>query len=249
MRGRWFVQNVLNRHPKLKEKVFPLYSRYLSWRARREVQRRLKNLEPEKLYDLENVEEKNVVVVTVDAMRFKNTSLADYERDTTPFLASIGKGYKAVSGAPWTYPSVPTILTGLYPSRHGAYIQGREKYLDNLKNFRGMREGIITLPELLLYLGYDVYMATAIGLSSFHFRKRVPDIRWYPGETRAEKILDDFLRWVKPGRRFFAYLHLGDPHEPLDPPREYWDYFGRVKRLKNIERCLHKTRGLEETGL
>jgi len=233
---RWVVQNVINKHPRLKETVFPIYSKYVAWTTRREVQRRLKSLKPENYYDFENAEPKNVIIITADCMRFKNTSMAGYERDTTPFLASIGKNYRAVSGAPWTYPSVPTILSGLYPTRHGAYIHNRKKYLDNLEHLKGIKESVITLPELLLYMGYDVYMATAIGLSSFHFRKRIPDIRWYPGEARAEKILDDFLRWAerRRGRRFFAYLHLGDPHEPLNPPDEYWNYFGKVKNLKNI---------------
>ena len=234
---RWIVQNVINKHPKLKEKVFPLYSKYVAWTTRREVQRRLRSLKPERYYDFEDAERKNVVIITVDCMRFKNTTQAKYERDTTPFLASIGKNYRALSGAPWTYPSVPTILSGLYPTRHGAYIHSRKKYLDNLEHLKGIRQSVITIPELLLYMGYEVYMATAIGLSSFHFRKRIPAIRWYPGETRAEKILGDFLRWAekRKGKHFFAYLHLGDPHEPLNPPEDYWNYFGRVKRLKDIE--------------
>jgi len=233
---RWVVQNIINKHPKLKGMVFPVYSKYVTWTTRREVQRRLKSLKPEKYYDFENAEPKNVIIITADCMRFKNTSQAGYERDTTPFLASVGKNYRAVSGAPWTYPSVPTILSGLYPTRHGAYIHNRKKYLDNLEHLKGIKENIITLPELLLYLGYDVYMATAIELSSLHFRKRIPNIRWYPGETRAERILNDFLDWInqKHDKNFFAYLHLGDPHEPLNPPDEYWNYFGEVKNLKNI---------------
>ncbi|WP_297510158.1 sulfatase [Thermococcus sp.] len=234
---RLIVQKVINKYPKLKEMLFPLYSKYVAWTTRREVQRRLKNLKPERYYNFENAIRRNVIIVTVDCMRFKNTSQAGYFRDTTPFLSSLGKNYTAVSGAPWTYPSVPTILSGLYPTRHGAYIHSRKKYLDNLGHIKGIKQSVITLPELLLHMGYDVYMATAIELSSFHFRKRVPYIRWYPGETRAEKILGDFLKWVegRRGKSFFAYLHLGDPHEPLNPPEEYWNYFGRVKRLRNIE--------------
>jgi len=234
---RWIAQNVVNKHPKLKEKVFPLYSKYVTWTTRREVQRRLENLKPERYYDFDDAERRNVIIITVDCMRFKNTTQAGYERDTTPFLASLGKNYRAVSGAPWTYPSVPTILSGLYPTRHGAYIHSHKKYLDDLKHLKGIRQSVITLPELLIYMGYEIYMATAIELSSFHFRKRIPSIRWYPGETRAEKILEDFLMWAekKRGKSFFAYIHLGDPHEPLNPPEEYWNHFGKVKKLKNIK--------------
>jgi len=234
---RWVVQNIINQHPKLKERVFPIYSKYVAWVTKRDVQRRLNSLKPEEYYSLEDIERKNVIIITADCMRFKNTSQAGYHRDTTPFLTAIGNNYRAISGAPWTYPSVPTILSGLYPTRHGAYIHNRKKHLDTLEYLRGIKGEVITLPELLLYLGYEVYMATAIGLSSYHFRKRIPNIQWYPGETRAEKILEEFLKWAKKRRgHFFAYLHLGDPHEPLNPPERYWNYFGKVKRLKNIEK-------------
>uniref|UniRef100_UPI002619ADBD sulfatase family protein n=1 Tax=Thermococcus sp. TaxID=35749 RepID=UPI002619ADBD len=111
------------------------------------------------------------------------------------------------------------------------------KYLDDLKNLRGLKESVVTLPEVLYFLGYSVYVGTVIELSSLPLKRRVPLIRWYPGETRAERIFGDFLKWAEKrgGKSFFAYLHLGDPHEPLNPPEEYWNYFGRVKRLKNIE--------------
>lgn len=233
---RWLTQKVLNKHPKLKGIIFPIYSKYLAQKTIKDVKNRLKEIEPDRYFNLDNVERKNIIIITVDCMRYHNTSIADYERDTTPFLSEFGRSYRAITGAPWTYPSVPTILSGLYPTRHGAYIHSKVKQLDYLENIKGIKKNVITLPELLLYVGYEVYMATSIELSSLHFRRRIPNIRWYPGETRAEKILVDFMKWLEKrrNREFFAYLHLGDPHHPLNPPIEYWNYFGEVKKLKNI---------------
>ncbi|WP_457752153.1 sulfatase, partial [Thermococcus sp.] len=235
---RWITQNVINRSPTLKRAVFTLHSRYVNRRTKREAMMRIKSLKAEEKFDFSDTERRNVLIIAVDCMRFKSTSLAGYERDTTPFLKEFGKAYRAVTGAPWTYPSVPTILSGLYPTRHGAYIHSKIKQLDYLENVRGIRRSVVTLPELLLYIGYDVYMATSIELSSLHFRKRIPDIRWYPGETRAERVLGDFMNWLRKRNKksFFAYIHLGDPHEPLNPPERYWNHFGEVKRLKNITR-------------
>lgn len=234
---RWTTQNIINRSSILKKTLFAFHSKYVNIRTRREALKRIKTLKAENNFDLIGMEKRNVLFIVIDCLRFKNTSLASYERDTTPFLKAFGEHYKAITGAPWTYPSVPTILTGLYPTKHGAYIHSRVKHLDNLKNLGGIRRNIITLPELFLYVNYDVYMATSIELSSLHFRRRIPDIRWYPGETRAEKILSDFLKWVNKRKKpFFAYLHLGDTHEPLNPPKEYWNFFGKVKKLRNIEK-------------
>ncbi|WP_457751848.1 sulfatase, partial [Thermococcus sp.] len=235
---RWITQNIINRSPCMKRIAFSLHSYYTNKKNREHALRRIKSIDITQKFDMSDVHRKNVLIITVDCMRFKNTSLAGYECDTTPFLKEFGKAYRAVTGAPWTYPSVPTILSGLYPTRHGAYIHSKVKQLDYLENVRGIKKSVITLPELLLYIGYEIYMATSIELSSLHFRKRIPNIRWYPGETRAERVFEDFLKWLRKrkNKNFFAYIHLGDPHEPLNPPERYWNYFGEVKRLKNIMR-------------
>jgi len=233
---REITQVILNRVPPLKRVVHRVYSSYTNWRGNRGFHERIKIVKKDFPVEVEGNPTRNVVVIAVDCMRYLNTSLSGYIRDTTPFLKHFGVAYRSISAAPWTYPSVPSILAGLYPHNHGAYIKGTEKYLDNLKNLKGIKPTVITLPEIMYILGYGVYMATAIELSSLHFRRRVPLIRWYPGETRAEKIFKDFVEWVnkQKGRPFFAYLHLGDPHEPLNPPDEYWNYFGSVERLKGI---------------
>ncbi|WP_457742592.1 sulfatase [Thermococcus sp.] len=178
----------------------------------------------------------NVLIVVADCLRFKNTSLSGYDRDTTPFLASLKNSGKATSTAPWTHPSVASIMTGLYPHNHGAYIHSKLRNFDNPKNFRGIRKDILTLPEIAALNGYNVYFATSIDVASFPMKGRAP-LRLYPAETNGDKIIKDFLNWLdKKGESFFAYLHLGDTHEPLNPPETFKNYFGRVKKLRNIER-------------
>lgn len=189
-----------------------------------------------KRFDVKIEDKKSILIVVADCLRFKNTSLAKYERDTTPFLNTLKYSGKATAAAPWTHPSVASMMTGMYPHNHGAYIHSKLKNFDNPKNFKGIRKGIITLPEIAALNGYNVYFATSIDVASFPMRGRSP-LRLYPAETRGGKIIRDFLQWLD-GKRgaFFAYLHLGDTHEPLNPPESFRNYFGKVKRLKNIER-------------
>ncbi|WP_297471186.1 sulfatase [Thermococcus sp.] len=179
----------------------------------------------------------NVIIVVADCMRFKNTSLNNYDRDTTPFLNSLPIKGKAVSAAPWTHPSVASIMTGMYPHNHGAYIHSKLRNFDNPRNIKGIRRRYLTIPEISALNGYDVYFATSTDVASFPMKGRSP-VKIYPGETRGITLVNDFLRWAKKekNKNFFAYIHLGDTHEPLNPPKEFRNYFGEVENMPNIER-------------
>ena len=65
----------------------------------------------------------NVLMYVVCTLRPDHTSLYGYSRDTTPFLKKLGaEGVvfdDAQSQAPWTKPSVASMLTSLYAYTHG----------------------------------------------------------------------------------------------------------------------------------
>jgi len=228
------LKETLLRTP-LKDMFYWTYKVKKEEKYHREFEKRIKELKRQNLnFDISD--RVNVLIVVADCLRFKNTSLSEYERDTTPFLASLKRSGKAMAAAPWTHPSVASLMTGLYPHNHGAYITSKLRNFDNPKDFRAIRKGILTLPEIAALNDYNVYFATSIDVASFPLRGRAP-LRLYPAETSGEKIIKDFLKWlVDHGENFFAYLHLGDTHEPLLPPKMFKNYFGEVKKLKNIER-------------
>lgn len=66
----------------------------------------------------------NLALVLVDTLRADHTSLYGYERPTTPELeriASEGVVFERhLANAPWTKPSVASLLTGLHPTAHGS---------------------------------------------------------------------------------------------------------------------------------
>src|SRR5207247_5717952 len=61
----------------------------------------------------------NVVIVLIDTLRADHMSLYGYARDTTPELQRIARQGLVLrshfANAPWTKPSVASIITGLHP--------------------------------------------------------------------------------------------------------------------------------------
>lgn len=72
-----------------------------------------------------------VVWLTIDSLRYDHTSMAGYQRDTTPNMDRIrsspsGRSFSNCSShGIWTRPSSGSILTGTHPSRHGLGIHNQ----------------------------------------------------------------------------------------------------------------------------
>ena len=90
----------------------------------------------------------NVAVFVIDTLRPDHLGSYGYERKTSPVidaLASEGILFEqAISTAPRTWQSFTSMLTGLYPPRHGV-----RQIFD-----RPLRGGVATLPALLAARGY-----------------------------------------------------------------------------------------------
>ena len=99
----------------------------------------------------------HVLFILVDTLRADHTGIGGYARDTTPgldVLAREGTVFENhFANAPWTKPSVASILTGLLPPTHGCqwgdFKQVREGKVDLLA------EGFTTLPEVLREHGWS----------------------------------------------------------------------------------------------
>lgn len=91
----------------------------------------------------------NVILLVIDTVRADRVSSYGYERETTPnfdAFASHATVYTdAVSQAAWSIPSHASLLTGRYPSEHGATSVGP------------IFQYSPTLPELLQEAGYETY--------------------------------------------------------------------------------------------
>ncbi|HWP64731.1 MAG TPA: sulfatase [Candidatus Limnocylindria bacterium] len=190
----------------------------------------------------------HVLLIMVDTLRADHLGAFGSTRVKTPHidrLAADGTRYtRAFAQASWTRPSVATILTGLYPSSHGAVHKA-----DTL------RDGVITLAEAMAAGGYrtvgfpnNVNVTASFnfqqGFGEFHYlapslffgaseeaaklslysmlrlvRERFlsRSINVYNYYQPAEAVTEVVTRWLdglQPGERFFLYAHYMDPHDP-----------------------------------
>lgn len=179
----------------------------------------------------------HVVVVVVDALR---GDVVDEE--SMPFTASLSGTTRAIAPGTWTFPSVSSMLTGVYPHEHGAMhgpTGGSED--DRMVLPPRMDEDRITMSEVLAGAGYETYggfghdtpfvaLSGRFGTHDMHHQI----------DSSAEQVLDAHLDWLRGrgDRRTFSFVHLADPHIPVTPPAEYraaYDVDDAIPNLENWE--------------
>jgi arylsulfatase A-like enzyme len=159
----------------------------------------------------------NVLLLMIDTLRADHLSCYDPSNVRTPHidtLAENGLRYaSAFSQASWTRPSVATILTGLYPSSHGAVHKA-----DILP------DRIDTLAEMLQRAGYrTIGFANNANVSpAFNFQQGfdeyhylAPDFFFGATEPAAQLALYSGLRLVR--ERFLArYVDVRHYYQPAE---------------------------------
>ena len=175
----------------------------------------------------------DVVLIVVDTLRADHLGAYGYARPTSPRidrLADHGALFESAwSAAPWTLPSVMSIVTGRPASGHRVENDGLK-----------LAAGVPTLAETLGAAGYatgafvsHVYVSGlygfARGFQTFDdFGLSKPDYRLEAGmEPDAGRVTGAVLAWLaRQGRRpVFVMVHYFDPHWPYDPPPEYAGLF------------------------
>jgi arylsulfatase A-like enzyme len=180
----------------------------------------------------------DLILVTVDCLRRDRLSAYGYERPTTPFLDGLLDGAlhatSAHSVSSWTCPAVCSLLTGLYPHRHGGgLVPGEPKNLSRNNLPTVLPADIPMISDVLAARGY----ATAAIGAVWNAHLSIPGRFGYMAmvEKAASKLARRSVRWLRTqDRPAFLWLHLGDPHEPLDVPRSMWNLFGEVPRLRKV---------------
>lgn len=198
--------------------VGPLYFRYQSrladWRHR----------PPEKAHRRRREAPDHVLLIVVDALR------PDHVPDLPiPFR-------HAIAPSTWTFPSVTSMHTGAYPSEHGAVAHTRPG--DDEYAMPGQVTDRPTLPTELEAAGYDTYGGTAFVVPFYALRGWYQRHRLY-GDDPAEKVLSDYLSWRQGRDRTFGYVHLGDLHDPIEVPTEYFEARDVDQRVfEEVEPCV-----------
>lgn len=181
-----------------------------------------------------------IIVVVVDCLRKDHMSLYGYHRNTTPFLdmtAQRGAVFtNAIAAAPWTYPSVVSILTGLYPHNHGAVMAGEMRNFEETHtNMQRLRKDILTMPEVFSLLGYKTFLCTSNGLVDIAVPNTFDNTLNY--NDRSSKQVNDVINWLSRHRNVssLVYLHLMDLHAPVSVPSNVRNVFGDIPNIPDLE--------------
>jgi arylsulfatase A-like enzyme len=188
---------------------------------------------------------RSILFYLVDTCRADHLSANGYERPTTPFLEELAargvRFSRCFSQAPWTKPSVGTILTSCYPS-----VTGMHGLLDSLdKRF-------VTLPEALRDAGWYTAGFSAnplMGRMSNYNQgfRRFLDANFVIPQGRngtlhaggsAEALNRHVLPWIAQNQEwpFFLYVHSIDPHEEYEPAARYLGMFADPEREPEYRR-------------
>ena len=176
----------------------------------------------------------NVIVYLVDTLRADRVGVyagtdgiparPAGERSLTPavdaFAADGGVVFdEAIAQAPWTRPTVATLLTGLGPLAHGVTT------LDDR-----LADDANTLPEILQDAGYR----TAAFSTNWHVTEATgmaqgfDDFIFLPDAVHSRTVARRVVRWLddrsgtggRANEPFFLYVHTLDPHAPYEPPAD-----------------------------
>ena len=166
-------------------------------------------------------ERRNVLLVTIETLRADHVGAYGYERNTSPNLdrlARQGALFRTTAAqAPFTLPSMASLMTGLTPSRHG------------VRNHPGtLGSDQTTLAERFREAGYQTAAMTRHtwlrpksgldqGFEEYHNTKFAAGL-----DARSLSLAAmDWLERRDPDRPFFLWLHFLDPHLPYTPSYPY----------------------------
>lgn len=177
-----------------------------------------------------------VVLISCDTMRSDHLSCYGYARETTPHLDAFAKESvlfeNAITPETWTLTAHMSMLTGLYPTRHGVNAS------------TNLAEAVQTLPEALAgagymtggFTGYRIWMLPGRGLAHGFDVYSTPELVRDVFETKAQ--VESWLD-TKKGQPVFLFFHNYDLHSkygesqckgcdlPYYPPNDSFLHFSK----------------------
>lgn len=171
----------------------------------------------------------NVILISLDTLRYDHCGFNGYERDTTPFLDSFAKQCVAFDRAyttmSWTLIAHMSMLTGLYPTQHGVV----EAELALSPEFPTLTERLADEGYTNVGVHYPGWLDDRFGFGrGFGFYESAPSA------AEAERKLKAGLEGIRPGWPYFMFIHLFDIHSGslvgpsstmYDPPPPYDEIF------------------------
>lgn len=163
----------------------------------------------------------NVLLIVIDTLRADHLGVYGYGRDTSPHIQELlaDRGVvveRAYAQAPWTLPSMASMMSGLDPAR----------LLDDSNNPWGLPDAVTTLAEVLQARGYRSYgfVANPTLHQGNGFAQGFDTFETAPYDVASLRLHADHLyskiepRLGSLEEPFFLYTHFLDPHDPYENP-------------------------------
>ncbi len=202
----------------------------------------------------------NVLLIIMDTTRSDHLSCYGHHRETSPNidrLAAEGLVFdEAIATAPWTLPTHASMLTGLYPSTHGAhwehmYLDGSLTTAAELLGERGYQtvgfsNNAIVSDATNISQGFDDFYEGWRGADRFPpLFSQIGDLvyRMADRDDDGARITNDMIRgWFErkydPDRPFFMLINYFEPHLVYDPPvqfrRRFIEDSGVVRKMRDM---------------
>jgi arylsulfatase len=197
----------------------------------------------------------DVVLVTLDTTRADHLGAYGYSRPVSPeidrFAREATTYRRAWSTDSWTLPAHASLLTGTFPTRHGAHFNadaGRATLGDALHGapeygrlkVNRLDDAAVTLAELFQARGYETaafaggpWLSPVFGLLQGYAVQDV-EVRNLGGRP-ADELTDRAVAWITSiprHRPLHVLVNYFDPHWPYAPPPGYDDEPGAKTPLR-----------------
>lgn len=173
----------------------------------------------------------HVVVIVVDALRGDAV-----DPEYAPFMASLDGTTEAIAPSQWTFPSVTSMVTGQYPHEHGS-LRPADPEAEGLQLPPKLPGTVETVSEAFAGAGYDTYGGFGHDTPFVALSGRFETHALFHNLTAsAADVFSAYRDWLGGRDRTFAFLHLADPHIPVDPPAAYREKHGVDDGISDLER-------------
>ncbi|MDP3938060.1 MAG: sulfatase [Deltaproteobacteria bacterium] len=187
----------------------------------------------------------DVILITLDTTRADHIGAYGYTRNITPsidrFAADATLFTRAHSTASWTLPAHASIVTGKYPTSHGAHFdvdrpdanlgEALEGEMFRQMTVNRLGSDQLTMAELLGEAGYRTaafvggpFLEPVFGVLQGYDLKDA-EIRTIGGRP-ADELTDRAVSWLREVPReqpVHMLVNYFDPHGPYEPPPGYDD--------------------------
>jgi choline-sulfatase len=172
-----------------------------------------------------------VVLISVDTLRADHLPAYGYRGVETPAIDALARDSlvfeNAISQVPLTLPSHASLLTGLLPFQNGVRdnvgyrLDGGRATLASFLRSRGYATGGAVSAFVLdhttgIASGFDFYEDRVEARGS---GQAIGEVQ-RPGSVTG-RLLERWVAGLPPGKPFFAFLHLYEPHAPYTPPEPF----------------------------